>query len=106
MNLRVLIAPCGCLCAADTTDDQPGFGRTTIEYDADIEAGYREVLMPRAEWVARVRDCPHRPQWTKPAETVGAYSRRCGVRTGSCGALRCVCDPELQAVYETSRNDA
>lgn len=91
MTLRVLIAPCGCLCAADTTDDVPGFGRTVAEFDADLAAGYIEVTMPRAEFVARVRDCPHRPQWTAPAETVGAYSRHCGGRTASCAALRCAC---------------
>jgi len=62
-KIRVLIAPCGCMSAADITTTLPGFCRSNKEAAEDLRNGYIEKRIDRDEYRATPMDCQHEPKW-------------------------------------------
>ena len=63
-KVRLLLAPCGCVAAADVTTNVPGFCRTTTEAEEDIAAGFHEATVSRDDYRARPLGCNHEPKWS------------------------------------------
>ena len=61
--VRVLYAPCGCVCAADFTADAPGFCRTHKEAQEDMALGFHEATVTDAAFQAMTLRCTHDPEW-------------------------------------------
>lgn len=62
--IRLLIAPCGCLAAADATSDYPGFARTEEEAASDAASGFKEYAVARPVYrLMGDMGCKHDPKW-------------------------------------------
>jgi len=61
-EVRLLVAPCGCIAAADISDELPGFCRTNEEAAEDLRLGFRERF-GTIEEARTVLECTHQPQW-------------------------------------------
>lgn len=62
-KVRILIAPCGCMAAEDSTTNVPGFCRSADEAAEDMAAGFHEMTVERDVARARPMGCSHEPQW-------------------------------------------
>ena len=65
-TVRLLIAPCGCTCAADLTNSVPGFCRTKKEAREDMALGFHERTASWSDYQKEDLMCPHEPRWGVP----------------------------------------
>ena len=62
-RVRMLVSSCGCIRAADMTDDVPGFCRTIEEAREDVRDGFTESTMDLEEFGAAKMGCDHTPEY-------------------------------------------
>ena len=64
--VRILTAPCGCVCAVDMTNAIPGFCRTKEEAKEDMLLGFHERTVSWSDFQKEGLTCPHQPRWGVP----------------------------------------
>lgn len=62
-HVRVLVSSCGCIGAADMSDEVPGFCRSIEEAREDVRDGFTESTMDLETFRASKMGCDHTPEY-------------------------------------------